>query len=224
MYANLAESDIGSDTVHPTDTGYRKMGNAWYAALRPVLGAGRPWPAYRDNFGVNDQQLTWTNGVAGSANVGGYCCGLTMMESGIREEIAQSDTRALMYSGSDNSASQSYSYNRVLDVHVPIDSDAVLTYWIYPQQANGTFAAIDLLLTDGRSLRDSGAVDQYGIRAHPLYQGQGRHLFLNQWNRVSIRLAPLAGGIIDQIHLGYDQPASTGIFRGYVDTVDITSA
>ncbi|MFI5914456.1 SGNH/GDSL hydrolase family protein [Dactylosporangium sp. NPDC051541] len=222
FYANLAPADIGADGIHPTDDGYSKLANAWYSALQPVLGAGRPWPLFRTDFGATVQQLTWTDTVQGSSNVGGYCCGLTKMESGRRAELAHGGTYALLYSGNDLSASGSYSYNRLYNVHLAITAGTTLTYWIYPQQANGTYVALDLFLTDGRSLRDSGAVDQYGVRAHPQYQGQGGRLLTGQWNRVTVNLTPLAGGTVDQIRIGYDQPANTGLFRGYLDDIDVT--
>lgn len=156
-------------------------------------------------------------------NVGGYpCCNLTRMESSTRRELTRTGAAALMYSGSDNSASgPSYSYNRVFDVHVPISADTVLSYWVFPQQANGTFVAIDFAFTDGTNLRDSGAVDQFAVRMHPQAQGEGRHLVVNQWNRVRTHLGRLAGKTLDRIHLGYDQPANTGAFRGYVDDIQI---
>ncbi|WP_433073619.1 SGNH/GDSL hydrolase family protein [Dactylosporangium sp. CA-052675] len=220
--ANLTLADIGPDGIHPTDDGYSKLANVWYSALQPVLGAGRAWPVFRTDFGATVQQLTWTDTVQSSLNVGGYCCGLTSMESGRRAELAHGGTYALMYSGNDLSASGSYSYNRLYNVHVALTAGTTLTYWIYPQQANGASVALDLSLTDGRSLRDSGAVDQFGVRAHPQFQGEGGRLVPNQWNRVTVNLTPLAGGTVDQIRIGYDRPTGTGLFRGYVDDIDIT--
>ncbi|MEU7873980.1 SGNH/GDSL hydrolase family protein [Dactylosporangium sp. NPDC049140] len=222
FYGNLTLADIGADGIHPTDDGYSKLANAWYSALPPVLGAGRAWPLFRTDFGATVQQLTWTDTVQSALNVGGYCCGLTKMESGRRAELAHGGTYALMYSGNDLSASGSYSYNRLYNVHLILTAHTTLTYWIHPQNANGASVALDLFLTDGRSLRDSGAVDQYAVRAHPQYQGQGGHLGANQWNRVTVDLTPLAGGTVDQIRIGYDQPGGTGAFRGYVDDIDVT--
>ncbi|MEV7625048.1 SGNH/GDSL hydrolase family protein [Actinoplanes sp. NPDC089786] len=220
LNGSLTIDDISGDGIHPTDAGYQKLATIWYAALRPALGAGRSWPLLRTAF---EAPITWTDTVQGSLNVGGYCCGLTTMESGRRQETAHSDTYALMFSGNDTSATQSYSYNRVLDVHLPLEAASTLTYWIYPQSANATSVAVDLSLTDGRSLRDSGAVDQYGTRAHPQFQGEGNHLVPNQWNQVQVRLNPLAGGVVDQIRIGYDQPRNTGLFRGYVDDIAIVT-
>ncbi|MEV4137314.1 SGNH/GDSL hydrolase family protein [Dactylosporangium sp. NPDC049742] len=224
FHANLTLADIGPDRIHPTDGGYAKLADVWFSALQPVLGAGRPWPLFKTDFGAAAPPLTWTDTVQAARNVTGYCCGLTSMESGRRAEVAHGGTYALMYSGTDTSAAGSYSYNRVFDVHLPLTAGTTLTYWIYPQSVNGTFAALDLALTDGRSLRDSGAVDQFGVRAHPQFQGEGRRLVVNQWNLVQVSLAGLAGGTVDQIRIGYDQPGGTGTFRGYVDDIQIVNA
>ncbi len=132
LNSTLTAADISADTIHPTDGGYVKLANLWHTALRPVLGAGRSWPLFRTDLGAAAQP-TWTNSVHASVNVGGFCCGLTTMESARRAETAHGGTYALMYSGHDTSATQSYSYNRVFDVHVPIAADSTLSYWIYPQ-------------------------------------------------------------------------------------------
>ena len=222
LNSTLTTADIGDDGIHPTDAGYVKLANLWYAALQPVLGAGRDWPLFKEDFGAAAPPVTWTDSVVGSLNVGGYCCALTAMESGRRAETAHGGTYALMYSGNDTSATQSYSYNRIFDVHIPVAAATTLTYWIYPQSAGSRSVALDLAMLDGRSLRDSGATDQYGVRAHPQFQGEGGHLIAGQWNQVVVKLGPLAGGTIDQIRIGYDQPANTGTFRGYVDDIVIT--
>jgi lysophospholipase L1-like esterase len=224
FYANLTTADIGPDGIHPTNDGYSKLANVWFSGLQPVLGAGRAWPLFKEDFGAAAPPLTWTSTVQSAVNVTGFCCGLTTMETARRAELAHGGTYALMYSGNDTSATGSYSYNRVFNVHIPLTGTTTLSYWIYPQYSNATSVAIDLALTDGRTLRDSGAVDQHGVRAHPQFQGQGGHLVLNQWNLVTVKLPQLAGGAVDQIRVGYDQPAGTGLFRGYIDDIQIVNA
>ena len=223
LTSTLTAADIGPDTIHPTDGGYAKIADLWHSALRPVLGADRDWPLFRTDLGAAAPPLSWTDSVQASRNVGGYCCGLTGMESGRRAETAHGGSYALMYSGTDTSATESYSYNKVFDVHVPVAADTVLSYWIFPQHPNATSVALDLFLTDGRSLRDSGATDQSGVRAHPRLQGQGGRLAVGRWNLVQVGLGALAGGTVDQIRIGYDQPAGTGVFRGYVDDIEVVS-
>ena len=213
-----------ADTLHPNDGGYAKMASLWYSALEGVLGGGRDWPLFRSGLEPGETAPNWINTADASLNVGGYNASLSAMETGPRAETARGGANALMYSGNDLSATQSYSYSQVFDVHLRVASTSVLTYWIYPQQTNGTYVAVDFRFTDGSSLRDSAAVDQYGVRAHPQFQGQGAHLVVNRWNLVRVNLGGLAGRTIDRIHLGYDQPAATGVFRGYVDDIAITDS
>jgi lysophospholipase L1-like esterase len=223
LNATIGAADM-ADSLHPNDGGYAKMASLWYSALAGVLGGGRDWPLSRSGLEPGETAPTWTDTVDASLNVGGYNASLTKMETGPRAEIAHGGTGALMYSGNDLSATQSYSYMRVFDVHLRIASNSVLTYWIYPQQTNGTFVAVDLRFTDGSSLRDSGAVDQYGVRAHPQFQGEGGRLVVNRWNLVRVNLGGLAGRTVDRVHLGYDRPAGTGVFRGYVDDIKIADS
>jgi lysophospholipase L1-like esterase len=216
--AAVLTSDI-TDGTHVADAGYAKMGSVWHATLQTVLGAGRDWPLFHTGLEAGQTPTTWNDTVRAAVNVGGFCCGLNAMESSVRVERAHSGSGALMYSGNDTSTVQSYSYNRVFDVHLPVSRTTVLSYWIFPQQSNGTHVAVDLRFTDGSNLRDSGISDRAGIRVHPHLQGAGGHLVVNQWNLVEVDLAQLAGRTIDELHLGYDQPAGTGAFRGYVDDI-----
>jgi hypothetical protein len=55
-------------------------------------------------------------------------------------------------------------------------------------------------------------------------QGEGGRLVVNQWNLVEVDLRGLAGRTIDEVHLGYDQPAGTGLFRGYVDDIRVVNS
>jgi hypothetical protein len=205
------------------DAGYAKMGNVWYSALETVLGGGRDWPLFGTGLEAGQTATTWNDTVRAAVNVGGFCCGLNAMQTSSRAERAHGGSSALMYSGNDTSAVQSYSYNRVFDVHLPVAADTVLSYWIYPQQRNGTHVAVDLRFTDGSYLRNSAVVDRSGVRVHPNLQGRGGRLVANQWNLVEADLAGLAGRTIDEVHLGYDQPAGTGTFRGYVDDIRVVN-
>ncbi len=205
LNSSLTAADIGPDGTHPTDRGYRKLGDLWYAGLQAALGGGRDWPLFKADFDAGSPPLASAAGVAAST------------------DVAHHGRYALKYSGNDTSRSRSYSYNRVFDVHVPITAKTTLCYWIYPHSAGAESVALDLSLTDGRTLHGSGAVDQYGVRADPRFQGQGGHLVVNRWNLVQVSLSKLAGGTVDQIRLGYDQPANTGVFRGYIDDIQIVN-
>src|SRR6185503_10521147 len=85
--------------------------------------------------------------------------------------------------------------------------------------------AVDLAFTDGTFLRDSGAVDQHGVRLHPTFQGAGSVLSFNTWNYVTSAIgAQTAGKTIDRILIGYDKPEGTGTFRGYFDDLSIAAS
>lgn len=217
----LSSADL-ADSLHPNDGGYARMAVRWYKALEGTLGDGRDWPLLTNGFESAEPAATWRDSLAGVLNVGGYCCALTAMEASSRTEgVSHGGASAFMYSGADNSATQSYSYARVFAADLPLTTASVLSYWIYPQQAAGTFVAVDLQLADGGNLRDSGALDQYGVRAHPQLQGEGGRLVLNRWNLVRVSLAGLAGRTVSRIDVGFDRPADTGVFRGYLDDVSI---
>ncbi|MEU4624869.1 hypothetical protein AB0G04_33470 [Actinoplanes sp. NPDC023801] len=186
----------------------------------------------------------WTSTVSieapggGLRNVGGVCCSLTGPElfNGVSPTGAHSGGRVLMYSGKDNNATASYAYTKVFRLDTTLTATSRLSYWIYPQSnaqsygyatgRNSTCVAVDLLMLDPatgarRSLRDTGATDQRGNRVHPA--SQCGKLTLDAWNHVSVPLGAVAAGKrVVQVDIGYDQPAATGGYRGFVDDVRIT--
>jgi len=207
----------------------------------PALPSATPTLQFSTSFEGGQQQPTWANTVdyngwgGGLSNVGGICCGLTGPETGMRQERARTGTIALMYSGNDTGQSASFAYAKVFDVstrNIVIGPATTLSYWIYPQSgvtspvpvygSNSTCVAIDMIFGDGSDLRDSGVTDQNGVRLHPA--AQCGHLTLNAWNHVVAALGPrLAGKTIGRIDVGYDQPANTGGYRGYIDDVTISN-
>ncbi|GCE29232.1 alpha-1 2-mannosidase [Dictyobacter alpinus] len=198
---------------------------------------------FTSGFENADTQPTWTNSVdngggpAGDIqNVNAICCGLSGPETGIRAESTHTGSNALLYSGLDNSSTTSYAYMKLFDVssaNLTVSSNTTLSYWIFPQSSSGTTQganlasgsnstciAIDLIFSNNTNLRDSGATDQNGNRAHPAYQCN--HLTLNSWNHVTVNLGSQNNGkTIQRIDLGYDQPANTGGYRGYIDDISI---
>ncbi len=113
-----------------------------------------------------------------------------------------------------------------------IGTAKTLSYWIYPQSnattpyvaagsTNSECVAIDMIFTDGSTLRDSGAVDQSGNQIHPAHQCG--HLTLDAWNHVTVNLATNnSNKQINRILIGYDQPGATGGYRGYIDDISIS--
>ncbi|MEV4508031.1 GH92 family glycosyl hydrolase [Dactylosporangium sp. NPDC049525] len=215
-----------------TESSVRRRASVWVAAgaLAASLVTVITTPAtaapgdFSSGFEAGDAQPTWTNSVESSAGVGGYCCGLTGMESGTRTELAHTGSAALMYSGADTSTTSSYSYNRVFDVDIVVGASTTLSYWVLPQRGGNLDVAVDLVFTDGTYLRNSGAVDQHGVRVNPREQGSGWVLNFDTWNYVtSVIGAAVSGKTIDRILIGYDKPEGTGTFRGYFDDIQISA-
>ncbi len=199
----------------------------------PILISQAGRIGFATGFEGNDPQPTWNDTTDFARNVDGICCGLTHTESSTRREIAHTGGAALLYSGYGTKASQSFSYNKVFNLrgkNIAVTPTTTLSYWVYPQDGfvgavgrDSTHVAIDMIFTDGSSLRDSGAVDQYGVRLHPQYQGDGGHLVVNAWNHVVSNIGTkLAGKTIDHILVGYDQPGAGGPYRGYIDDIQIS--
>lgn len=172
--------------------------------------------------GMEYQQIqpTFTDEIAYSSNVSGYLAGINP-ECSIRREFAHSGSAAIMYSGTDNSATTSYCYFKVFKVDIPVSSDTSLSYWIYPQNDNGRYVAVDFACSDGTTLRDSGAIDSTGNSMHP-NAGRGT---VNRWTQITSNVgAWLNGKTIRYVMIGYDRPGATGGFRGYIDDIKISRA
>jgi hypothetical protein len=186
--------------------------------------------------------LTWTNTIeiggavhGGTTNIGGICCNLTGAELKLSSERGHNQPQSLLYSGLDTSATASYTYLKGIALtHSFVTPTTVLSYWIFPQSTalypkvtgvSSTCVAVDLIFADRiagteKNLRDTAATDQRGNRIHP--QTQCAKLTLDTWNNVTVPLGAVANGLeITQLNVGYDQPASTGGFRGYIDDIRI---
>ena len=195
---------------------------------------------FSSGFESSDPALSWTDTVdtsgGGLSDVTGLCCGLTGPEAGVRTgETSHTGSSSLMYSGSAQGGSSVYAYMKIYDLSgspLAIGTGKTLSYWIYPQ-SNATSSwvpagsddsscvAVDLIFTDGSTLRDSGAVDQNGNSIHPAHQCG--HLTLDAWNHVTVNLAANnANKQISRILVGYDDPNSTGGYRGYIDDLSIS--
>jgi hypothetical protein len=134
-------------------------------------------------------------------------------------EVAHSGVVALMYSGTAGGAVPCYCYFQVFDVTIAITRSTRLAYWIYPQQDNGCYVAVDFICTDGTTLRDSGSVDHNGASMHP-NAGHGGAIRPNEWSQIVCNVGQkLAGRTIDKILVAFDRPGGRGQFRGYIDDI-----
>ena len=187
---------------------------------------------------ASEAQLAWTNTVdtgaypaGGSNNVGGILTSLAGPELGVRSENSQSGSGEIMYSGS-GLGGAAYAYMKAFNLagqNATISPGMRFSYWIFPQShtndalaagSNSAYVALDLIFTDGTNLRDSGLLDQHGVRLTPT--NQAAILALDTWNYVAVDMTPLAGKTVSRVDLGYSQPGGTGGYRGYVDDVAFT--
>ncbi|ACU73889.1 hypothetical protein Caci_5029 [Catenulispora acidiphila DSM 44928] len=196
--------------------------------------------SFSSGFESSDPAVSWSDTVdssgGGSTGVTGICCGAPGPEAGVRTgETSHTGSSSLMYSGSAQGGTNDYAYLKVYDLSgspLAIGSGKTLGYWIYPQSnatstwvpagsTNSSCVAVDMVFTDGSTLRDSGAVDQSGTKIHPA--NQCGHLTLDAWNHVTVNLGTNnANKQISRILVGYDHPNSTGGYRGYVDDLTVS--
>ncbi|MEV0901161.1 LamG domain-containing protein [Actinoplanes sp. NPDC049802] len=231
--------DIGYD--QPLNTG----GYRGYVDDIKITDAVYAPPMFASGLETSEPGLTWTNSVStgtargGLSNVGGVCCALTgpeLFTTSTPPAGSYIGTNSVLYSGKDNSAAGSYAYTRAFQLTgVKVSPATRLTYRIYPQSttsstmvsgSNSTCVALDLIFTNPATgavsnLRDSGATDQHGRKAHPA--AQCAKLTMDTWNEVVVHLGGVATGKqISQIDVGYDQPLNTGGYRGFIDDIRIT--
>ena len=160
---------------------------------------------------------------------------MTVPQAGVRSKRAHTGTSTFMYSGLAKGGTSTHSYLKVYDESanpVPVGTTKTLSYWIFrrakrpprscPAPRRSARASRRPDLTDGSTLRDSGAVDQNGNRAHPLYQCG--HLTLDTWNHVTVNLATnKANKQIARILVGFDHAGATGGYRGYIHDLAMSS-
>ncbi|WP_430791267.1 hypothetical protein [Actinoplanes sp. G11-F43] len=159
------------------------------------------------------------------------CAAKKPEHSVVANERAHAGTSAIRYYGVDQNTTRSHAYFTGIKLtRITVKPTTKLTYWVYPQSnttvshvvaANSTCVAVDLSFSNGATLRDSGAVDQKGNRAHPAHQC-GK-LTPETWNKVEVNLGTRFNGqAITALQIGYDQAANTGSYRGYFDDISIT--
>ncbi len=169
-----------------------------------------------------DPYTSWTNTVDWKVNVGPHVAGdVIPMCLKVLDQYAHRGRGSILCKGNDESAATSYCYFKVFDVNIPVNSNTKLSYWTYPQGDLGRFVAVDFVMTDGTSLRDSGAVDQNGVSVHPA-QGRGTS---GVWSQTVCNVGQwLNGKTIDRIQIAYDHGADTGQFVAWLDDIEITDA
>lgn len=130
------------------------------------------------------------------------------------------DTALMLHAANISSPGGNYHlYYVVAEREVTIQEGDVLEYDIFLHGGNPSLkGGLDILCTDGTSLRDSGAVDAGGVRAHGdslLEKARGA------WQRRTISLAPLAGKTTNRIDVQFEGD-ERGDYVQFIDNIKIT--
>jgi hypothetical protein len=179
-------------------------------------------------------QLTWTNTVDTTSPGGNESNVTSAVLQLTTSAMSHGGSNAIQYGGTASGGTANYAYMEAFSNSTVLTSTSRLSYWIFPQSPlgtepnassttglNSTCVAIDIIFTDGTTLRGSTRTDQNYNLMHPAHQCN--HLHPDQWNYVTSDLSPLSGKTISRIDIGYDQPnAPAGSYRGYVDDISLT--
>jgi predicted alpha-1,2-mannosidase len=157
----------------------------------------------------------------------------------VKPSVGFTGLKALEYAGTHTKSGAVHAWNKLYQVHIPVQRDTQLSYDIFPELTGGdlkypsTYASIDLHFTDGSYLSQlrRTAKDQNGVALTPSGQGTSKILYASQWNAVAASVGEVAAGkTIDRVLLGYDDPAgsvgtdTTTQFKGWIDDLTIGAA
>lgn len=146
----------------------------------------------------------------------------------IKENAGFTGSKSYRYAGRQTGNGHVYETNVVYDgLSVAVGPKTQLRYTIIPADEGGnsypsTYAAVDLHFTDGTYLSQLSPVDQHGVGLTAAQQGDGKILYVDQWNRESSDIGAVAAGkTVDRVLLSYDDPhgVAGAAFSGWVDDI-----
>jgi len=146
----------------------------------------------------------------------------TLVINGKVKVVEKDGAKAIKISGMDVSPKTSFAYGP-LQAFEPTDRMKVLpgttlTYEYYAGNNLGRYVAVDLEF-EGGNLRDSGAVDQNGIRVHPTDASTEK---TGEWVTVTCDLSEKClDKVIREVRIAYDHPEQIGMFNAYVRNISI---
>lgn len=169
-----------------------------------------------------DPKTTWSNNPWALSNVGPYTGDSEPKCIAVTGQQAHNGTWSISCRGNDlSSTGTSYAYFHSFDVDIPVNETTQLSYWLYPEQELGRHVAVDFRATDNSTLRDSGAVDQYGVSMHP---GSAKGV-VGEFTETRCDVGKwLAGKTIDEIYVAYDYTPDTGYFAAWIDDIVISDS
>lgn len=171
---------------------------------------------------VADFEAAETQGLADTvATVGGGMKNVSSLACHAEKGDVHGGEWALRVGGVADDPAYSYVYHKLFDTQVAVAPDTVLSYWFKPLNERGRCVGVDLLFSDGSTLRDSGATDLDGVGTHP---GNGRGV-VGEWRQIQVPLGRRGGQVrITAVMVAYDSRSGGGAFDALVDDLQITSA
>ena len=195
------------------------VGPDWF---RSGLEYDTTYPPDPTNDYTYDPYVTWNDTVdsGNSINIGPFAAPDTVPHCAkVLDQTAHVGRGSILCKGRATSTAHAYCYFKVFSVNIPVNSNTKLSYWSYPGNTLGRFVAVDLIMTDGTTLRDSGAVDQNGVSVHPA-AGRGA---VGQWSQTICNIGQwLNGKTIAKIDIAYDHSGATNEFLNWLDDIEIS--
>jgi hypothetical protein len=134
------------------------------------------------------------------------------------EATAGRSGTGLVLSGRPISQQHALAYYEIHDVDLEVKKDTILRYYLRVDTPDAVTTGIDLVFTDGTSLRDHGVIDTNGRNMHPgAIKGKPGH-----WLKIEGHIGEnLAGKTIDKILFAFDKRGAVTPFRSVVDSIEI---
>jgi len=194
---------------------------AWLACLLPAVALAAPGEDWFHSFEAGESlpPASAADVAFGIEPAGGPGADVVLTA---KPDVGFSGLRSLRWHGHAGGRQQVQLY----DVELPVRADTELSYLLFPVAIDGdlrnpaNYVAVDLQFDDGHWLSGLDARDQHRIGIAARAQGEGRVLYPDQWNRVSVELGKLAAGrTIKRVVLVHDGPQAD--FEGYLDDLRI---
>ena len=208
----------------------------------PSSAGKTPVRATTDAVGLTSGGLITKFGTPGSSEISATVDGLLA-----KKNTGFTGKGALRYEGVEaGGAASSSGRNLIVDIAktsasitvppIEVTSSTKLSYDIFPRSTtdvaaidiyHSTFVSLDLHFTDGKYLSELSPLDQHGIALTARGQGEGKILYVDQWNAVRANIGSVAKGrFIDQVLLKFDAPASVKDRKisGWIDNLSIVGS
>ncbi|MBI5835303.1 MAG: hypothetical protein HZB16_23595 [Armatimonadetes bacterium] len=154
------------------------------------------------------------------ATPGGGLKSVSGMTCGPVAGVGRDGGTALRLAGKADDPAYSFVYARILTGPIGVRGDTVLSYWLRPENKLGGYTCVDLVFSDGSTLRDSSSHTASGTPA----RAAGGLAKEGEWVHIEVPLgSEHAGKVIDQVMLAYDSRSGGGAFGVLLDDLSIVS-